>query len=388
PPSLTPPPHSLPPSLTWESLGVHVLDVDECTSQWEGRARCHHFCHNYIGGFRCFCRQGYSLHGDGRTCKVTDCGHPGALVNGHYSLVDRAAGTGIGAVVTYRCLDRYYRLAAKSDGLYTCLINGKWSNVVVGEDAPHCDAVCGKTRWPWSGPQRVLGGSRARPGSFPWHVNVEDSVCGGALVSATWVLTSASCVAGLSAVRMLTGGTDRNDPALWQRLEATDIHIHPGYDRSPLAHDLALLRLRGEARFGENVSPVCLPLAHSRYRVETGAMGYVSGFGQTELLAHSDRLMFAPVPVAELAECWEGSLGESSLPLSGEVFCAGGTGTDACTGDGGGSLVFRDTLDSDSVFTAGVVSWGSECGHFGLYTSVQHHLDWITSVMQSPTPGL
>ncbi|KAJ8392902.1 hypothetical protein AAFF_G00071060 [Aldrovandia affinis] len=44
-----------------------VQDVDECV---DSDNACTHFCANYIGGYRCFCRQGYYLEKDEHTCTV------------------------------------------------------------------------------------------------------------------------------------------------------------------------------------------------------------------------------------------------------------------------------------------------------------------------------
>ena len=43
---------------------LYFVDVDEC----EGTAGCSQGCVNEDGGFRCTCRQGYTLAVDGRTC--------------------------------------------------------------------------------------------------------------------------------------------------------------------------------------------------------------------------------------------------------------------------------------------------------------------------------
>ena len=41
----------------------------------------------------------------------------------------------------------------------------------------------------------IVGGKEAKPGEFPWHVEVrgEDS-CGGTLINKDWVLTAGHCV--------------------------------------------------------------------------------------------------------------------------------------------------------------------------------------------------
>ncbi|XP_059832311.1 complement C1s subcomponent-like [Hypanus sabinus] len=356
-------------------ISYEAVDVDECGVRWEGQAPCQHFCHNYIGGYRCYCRRGYSLHSDGKTCQVTQCGVPEDIENGSYEYLDGEAGTRAGSVVSYRCRQTYYTMVGGADGKYSCRDNGKWMNSVVGETLPSCKPVCGKPQRPPLLIQRIFGGAPARDGNFPWQVYFENRVCGGALLSDAWVLSSASCVQGELRPRMFAGATDRSSAAGWTALEGVEVHVHPGYAKSPVGHNIALVRLREKVRMGPTMSPICLP----RDEVEVGTVGLVSGFGETEHFSQSEVLMFAPVPVVERNNCQEAS---APLPLTPTVICAGtGGGADACTGDGGGALVFKDPLHYDIYFTAGVVSWGQKCGEYGVYTSVRNHLEWIESIM-------
>uniref|UniRef100_UPI00398EF8C7 complement C1s subcomponent-like n=1 Tax=Pristiophorus japonicus TaxID=55135 RepID=UPI00398EF8C7 len=275
-----------------------------------------------------------------------------------------------------------------SSGLYTCQANGKWMNSQVGEILPTCEPVCGRPREPPSFTQRIFGGIRAERGNFPWQVYFETTVCGGALISDRWVLTSASCVEHHKTLRMFAGGTDRNVLAQWRLLETEEIFTHPNFTRLPVGqrrsdfdNDIALIKLKRKIRMGPTISPICLPGKHPKYMVGVDKAGYISGFGQTENFAQSDVLMFALVPVVEMARCRAANLSGTTASLTENMLCAGIEGVDSCTGDGGGVFVFDDPLGPGTYYAAGVVSWGIKCGAFGIYTKVMNYHQWIESTM-------
>ena len=58
-------------------------------------------------------------------------------------------------------------------------------------------AYCPGNQWYTPGSARIYGGVPATPHSWPWIVQVVDSlgdlVCGGTLISESWVLTAGHC---------------------------------------------------------------------------------------------------------------------------------------------------------------------------------------------------
>ncbi|KAJ7317375.1 hypothetical protein JRQ81_003537 [Phrynocephalus forsythii] len=224
----------------------------------------------------------------------------------------------------------------------------------------------------------------------PWHVLLKEKhqrepSCRGALVSKTWVLTSAHCfnaVNNTSSWTVILGGGEstvpikrRIDHALYNVRAKVDQNIKEFYD-----YDISLLELQTPVRFGGRIRPICLPCT------EGANQALKKKSGATTCKDHElELLSFEKVPAQFISldnrrmnvqiktktsrpSCISGAIQEGvpysqvhdvSEVVTDRFLCSGednAVEATTCKGESGGSLFVERR---ERHFQVGVISWGT-----------------------------
>jgi secreted trypsin-like serine protease len=264
---------------------------------------------------------------------------------------------------------------------------------------------------------RVIGGTAALEGAWPWQVYVQIPAlsggrkvtmrCGGSVIAPRWILTAAHCLQNLDTSQSILVGEQQSSAGASRAITDLDSRghrvvrtiIHPRYRYNPARpetdtheNDIALLRLAEDVR-----SSAVVPLLTADPVLESPPVrAFVTGWGRmhevdalgNDPVTHQrvrpedvepQRLMEVKIPLVTTSQCKASYQGAAGV-IDGRTLCAGVPegGKDSCQGDSGGPLVTQNTR-GDWV-QIGVVSWGAGCGRRGfpgIYTRVSAFADFI-----------
>ncbi|CAL8124258.1 unnamed protein product [Orchesella dallaii] len=243
--------------------------------------------------------------------------------------------------------------------------------------------------------KRIVGGTEAKYGQFPWQVSVRRTSffgfssthrCGGALINEQWVATAGHCVDDLmtSQIKIRLGEFDFSNTKESHAHQEKGIKkkiVHPSYNFFTYENDLALLKLETPVNLTAtpHIVPICLPGSDD---LLIGENATVTGWGRlSEGGQLPNTLQYVQVPIISNDKCRDMFLKSGRMEHIPEIFlCAGydNGGRDSCQGDSGGPL---QVVGSDKrYFLAGIISWGIGCAEPnmpGVCTRISKFTSWI-----------
>ncbi|EDW91225.2 CLIP domain-containing serine protease B15 [Drosophila yakuba] len=245
---------------------------------------------------------------------------------------------------------------------------------------------CGTTKHP-SRVRRVVAGEDADRFANPWMVLVLDqgnSICGGSLITLYFVLTSASCLMS-SPKQVVLGEYNRNCTTAdcvssRQVIDVDSRFIHDEFNMTSVdkKYDIGLIRLARKVLITDYVRPICLSVDR---RVGHKARYFTAtGWGITDLSKLGNILQKVALMKLDRRSCTR----RLRIKLDGSQLCVGGLNRGACSGDSGAPLTKKFHMDGgrSRTFLVGIVSYGiSSCDGVGVYTNVEHYMDWIVSTI-------
>eukprot|EP01024_Parvocaulis_polyphysoides_P035474 TRINITY_DN31422_c0_g6_i1.p1 TRINITY_DN31422_c0_g6~~TRINITY_DN31422_c0_g6_i1.p1 ORF type:complete len:471 (+),score=35.20 TRINITY_DN31422_c0_g6_i1:144-1556(+) len=223
--------------------------------------------------------------------------------------------------------------------------------------------------------------------------------CGASLIAPNLVLTAAHCIYSLVDEK-LDGGV--NNQFYVARAPQCRHHtgegrypvqrfwIYPDYDNFNLLHDIAVLQI-DELLSGPYLNydlPVDIQQVDNLSIVGWGDIDA----NETKLLQpyNSRQMRIArDLKIVPHSECQKKlrSVREFSFVFDNQMICAEGESVDACRGDSGGPLTYKQ---GGNEILVGITSWGprdSQCITYqnvtrpGIYTRVSYYKDWIDSIV-------
>ncbi|XP_047524486.1 chymotrypsin-2-like [Pieris napi] len=239
---------------------------------------------------------------------------------------------------------------------------------------------------------RVVGGTNARDGAFPYHVSIQRinrdnfPICGGAIIADRWILTAAHCFKGISANELsILAGTNHKKSG-GRRYKIDKIVRHEKFTSNPLVNDIALLRTKGNIKFTEKVKAIEVAKEDPKPgdKCKLSGWGFTNKYKNVKYRPSPNLLQWLEVKIISEKDCKTTYLKsyEKNFPITANHICTlNKDGEGFCQGDGGGTLECNNK-------SSGIISWNIPCaqGHPDVYTRTSKYSTWIQKNMEANKP--
>ncbi|XP_020645030.3 transmembrane protease serine 2 [Pogona vitticeps] len=248
---------------------------------------------------------------------------------------------------------------------------------------------CGTSRKSGHPRNRIVGGTAASLGDWPWQVSLhflDIHLCGGSIITPEWIVTAAHCVEGKYSNsyywKAYAGILTQPEMVSFKGHRIAKIISHPDYDSTSKTNDVALMKLQTPLVFNEFIGPVCLPNSGMMFQPEQKC--WISGWGALQQRGNTSKVLNAAlVPLIDSRLCNDKYIYNGIILPT--MICAGYLKgkVDSCQGDSGGPLV---TTKNSIWWLVGDTSWGAGCAILyrpGVYGNMTVFAEWIYRNMQA-----
>ncbi|CAB3375158.1 Hypothetical predicted protein [Cloeon dipterum] len=231
---------------------------------------------------------------------------------------------------------------------------------------------------------RIIGGALLNSQfTVPWFVFLKTDnavVCGGSLISTTFVLTSANCLKNGSSFEVTAGGVNRLTSETNEATKtSTTTFLHPDFDEFTMWNDIGLVQVPTAFTLSTSINVVKLPTQADAKKSFASITVKASGYGQTTndglLTNFLQQVSLITISNAECASMYGTNFIKQFMlctkPLPNKSICAG---------DYGGPLTYI-TKSGISV-QIGISSFNSPrtCTSYPAgFTRVTSFLGWIST---------